>query len=56
MSFKLIIYMLILGMVAVCLQEYDKGLFATEDPSYLPCGVAWTPYSRIVVSLGAVKS
>jgi len=29
-----------LALTHVLLQTYDVGLFATEDSSYLPCGIA----------------
>ncbi len=31
---------LMLALTHVLLQTYDVGLFATEDSSYLPCGIA----------------
>lgn len=35
--------------LVVSLQAYDVGYFATEDASYMPCGVAST-YSRLPVA------
>ncbi|KAL3137569.1 hypothetical protein ABBQ38_004852 [Trebouxia sp. C0009 RCD-2024] len=34
-------------------QEYDVGMFATEDLSYMPCGISHKPYTRPVANFDA---
>lgn len=35
------------------LQEYDVGMFATEEPSYMPCEISRKPYTRPVADFDA---